>query len=88
MSLCPNCHLGTLRETNTTYLRALGNDLVTVPNVLTWVCDVCGERSYDQDTISRIEALLGPEASFDTDPHPLTRRRPSDSRGRSLRHWT
>jgi hypothetical protein len=90
-TLCPTCHIGTLRETNTTYVRQLGARrfaLVSVPNVLTWVCDMCGEHTYDQETIDRLEALLGPEASLGDEPRTRTRQRPADARSRDLRDWT
>lgn len=88
MSLCPACHIGTLHETTTTYVRQIGDALVTLPNVLTWVCDICGEYSYDEETIERLETLLGPEASFSREPPARRRQRPAEARGRSLRHWT
>lgn len=88
MSLCPDCHIGTLHETTTTYVRRMGDMLVTLPNVLTWVCDICGEHSYDEDTLERLETLLGPEASFSREPPTRRHRRPADAGGRSLRDWT
>jgi YgiT-type zinc finger domain-containing protein len=80
--------LGALRETRTTYLRQLDGYLVSVSNVLTWVCDVCGERSYDEEMIARLEALLGPEAALSHTPPPRTRQRPAAARSRDLRNWT
>lgn len=85
---CPNCHIGTLRETRTTYVRQLGETFVSVPNVLAWVCDICGEHTYDQETIDRLEALLGPEASFSDELRARMRQRPADAHSRSIRDWT
>ena len=44
-----------------TYFTWLDEELVTVPNFPAWVCDVCGQREYDQRAISWLTAMLNPE---------------------------
>jgi hypothetical protein len=40
----------------------LGNDLITVPNFPAWICDFCGDRSYDTHALAQLSILLNPEA--------------------------
>lgn len=61
---CEVCRVGLLHLKRTTYTSWSGDDLVILPNVPVWVCDVCGEYIYDPDTITRVEALLGVERSL------------------------
>lgn len=56
---CLNCRLGTLREARATHAQWLGEELVLVPGVAAWRCDVCGDFAYDDETLTRVELLLG-----------------------------
>jgi len=40
----------------------LGNDLITVPNFPAWICDMCGDRTYDAQALAQLSILLNPEA--------------------------
>jgi len=40
----------------------LGNDLITVPNFPAWICDLCGDRTYDTKALTQLSILLNPEA--------------------------
>jgi YgiT-type zinc finger domain-containing protein len=56
---CELCHIGTLHVHQTTYTTWVDTQLITLPNVLTLTCDVCGEVKYDTRVVADIEALLG-----------------------------
>ncbi len=58
---CNVCHIGILALRYTTYARRIDNQLVLLPNLPVWVCDVCGEVIPEADTVGRIEMLFGLE---------------------------
>jgi YgiT-type zinc finger domain-containing protein len=58
--VCPECHTGVLRLEYLTYFTWLNDELVTVPNFPSWVCDVCGKREYDTHAVSWLNMLLSP----------------------------
>jgi len=57
---CPECHTGVLHLVYLTYFTWLNDELITVPNFPSWVCDVCGKREYDTHAISWLNTLLSP----------------------------
>lgn len=69
--ICPECHTGVLHLEYLTYFTWLNDELVTVPNFPSWVCDVCGKREYDAHAVSWLNMLLSPT----TGRKPRTRRR-------------
>ncbi len=58
--VCPECHTGVLHLEYLTYFTWLNDELITVPNFPSWVCDVCGKRDYDNHAISWLNMLLSP----------------------------
>lgn len=56
---CLNCRIGTLQRGTATYAQWVGDELVLVPNVPAWQCDVCGDFAYEEDVLARVELLLG-----------------------------
>ncbi len=56
---CLNCHLGALKRIRATYARWLEDELLIIPDVGAWECDVCGEFVYDDDAIVLAELLAG-----------------------------
>jgi len=58
-SKCPNCHIGSLRRGCAPYAAWHGGALVVVPDMPTWLCDVCGLRTYDADILDSLLPLLG-----------------------------
>jgi YgiT-type zinc finger domain-containing protein len=56
---CDVCHIGLLQPRRVTYAARLGNSLLMLPGIQVFICDVCGESTYDPETIGRIEMLLG-----------------------------
>ncbi len=62
MGICPECQTGVLRLRYLTYYTWLSDELITVPNFPSWVCDVCGKREYDARAIKWLNTLLNPDA--------------------------
>ncbi len=58
--ICPECHTGVYRLEYLTYFTWLNDELITVPNFPSWVCDVCGKREYDTRAVSWLNMLLSP----------------------------
>lgn len=56
--ICPVCHVGRLQPRATSYVRWLGDRLLVVHRVPAVVCDVCGERAYDDRAIQHLQRLL------------------------------
>ena len=75
-ALCTECQTGVLRLQYLTYFTWLNEELITVPNFPSWVCDVCGRREYDARAITWLNTLLHPE----TGRRPTTRRKPGSPR--------
>jgi YgiT-type zinc finger domain-containing protein len=69
--VCPECHAGVLHLEYLTYFTWLNEELITVPNFPSWVCDVCGKREYDNHAVSWLNMLLSPN----TGRKPKPRRR-------------
>ncbi len=69
--ICPECHTGVFHLEYLTYFTWLNDELITVPNFPSWVCDVCGKREYDVHAVSWLNMLLSPT----TGRKPRTRRR-------------
>ena len=57
--LCQTCHMGRLTVKETTYTQVFEGHLVALHNVPALVCDVCGERVFDSQVLSRLAGLLG-----------------------------
>jgi YgiT-type zinc finger domain-containing protein len=58
-SICPVCHVGKLRERKVTYTQVYEGQFIVVPNVQALVCDVCGEKVFDNIVLGRLSGLLG-----------------------------
>lgn len=58
--ICPECHTGVYRLEYLTYFTWLNDELITVPNFPSWVCDVCGKREYDPRAVSWLNMVLSP----------------------------
>ena len=59
---CNECQAGQMHRKFLAYFTWLGNDLVTVPDFPSWVCDVCGRREYDVHALNRLTLLLAENA--------------------------
>lgn len=49
---------GTLKEGTTTFMTDLGNCIVIIKNVPSFVCSQCGETSYSDEVSKRIEEIV------------------------------
>src|SRR5512136_3412254 len=58
--ICPECHTGVFHLEYLTYFTWLNDELITVPNFPSWVCDVCGKREYDLHAVNWLNMLLSP----------------------------
>jgi len=81
---CAECQAGQMHREYITYFTWLGNDLVTVPDFPSWVCDMCGRRDYDPTALNQLSLLLSPTAGKPTPrrrvlkrPRSLEKPRPS-----------
>ncbi len=67
--MCDICHIGAMQPLTATYTAWLDGNLVVLPNVDGWMCDVCGEFVHDQETVTRTELLLGSRTRSVHDGH-------------------
>jgi YgiT-type zinc finger domain-containing protein len=67
--MCPTCHLGKLQMRTINYTQILDDRLLVIPNVSALVCDICGEKTFDREFLSRLSGLL---STTEGDPRPLT----------------
>lgn len=51
---CPRCTVGRCSPRTTTFAEIVHGQLMTVPNVRTYVCDVCHFAEYEQDTLESL----------------------------------
>ena len=70
--LCVECQTGILKRRYLTYFTWLNDELITVPNFPSWVCDVCGRREYDKRSILWLNTILNPETGRRTSPQQKT----------------
>lgn len=63
---CKECHMGIMHMRRVTYFTTLNDALITVQNFPAWICDVCGRREYDQQTIHWLDIMLDPNAGKPT----------------------
>jgi len=82
---CRECQAGHLRRKNVTYFTWLMDELITVPDFPAWVCDVCGRREYDPQSLSQLSLLLSPNAGQSPRRHRTMRRRRQASKPKSNR---
>jgi YgiT-type zinc finger domain-containing protein len=60
---CEECRIGRYRPITLSYLHALGQQMLIIPNAPAYVCDVCKSRHYDPfflDTLDFLLARLAP----------------------------
>lgn len=63
---CPECHVGMMHAKRVTYYTNIQNELITVQNFPAWICDVCGRREYDLQSIHWLNMFLDPNAGKPT----------------------
>ncbi|MDX9850142.1 MAG: YgiT-type zinc finger protein [Anaerolineaceae bacterium] len=55
---CPACQVGNYHLKLVTYYAWHKNDLITVPDFPSWVCDVCSRIEYDEKAVNQLRTLL------------------------------
>lgn len=72
MKTCPACQVGRLVQRSMAYIEWYGDNLLVVDRMPVQVCDVCGERDYDDMAIENLQRLLWSNPS-NIVSRPLTR---------------
>lgn len=60
---CPHCHIGHLRPKLAYYCAWHEGEFVSAPDFPAWVCDVCGQRQYDQEAVFELDTILSMDRS-------------------------
>jgi YgiT-type zinc finger domain-containing protein len=68
-----------------TYFTWLGDELITVPDFPSWVCDVCGRREYDLHALNQLSLILSPNAGKGAPKTRTLRRRADHNKSRPSR---
>jgi YgiT-type zinc finger domain-containing protein len=63
MNICPYCHTGRLRRRDMAYVQWHGDALLVVDRMPAIICDVCGEKAYDEQAVEHLQQLLWANAS-------------------------
>lgn len=77
---CQECQVGIARSSSATYYTWIEDELIMVPNFPCWVCDVCGKRDWDSQSLMNLSLLLSPNAGRET-THRRTRSNKPDAEG-------
>lgn len=78
---CPYCQIGFCQPSRDTYTRIYRGMLVSIPDMLVWICDICQYQEFDREALARLETLMGedpgrPKTSLNLDlPEKPTIRR-------------
>jgi YgiT-type zinc finger domain-containing protein len=56
--ICPYCHTGRLQQRPMTYVQWHGDALLVVNRMPAVVCDMCGERAYDDRAVEQLQRML------------------------------
>jgi YgiT-type zinc finger domain-containing protein len=71
---CRECQVGMMHRKLVAYVTYIGDELITVPDFPAWVCDICGQREYDNNALNRLMLLLSPNAGRPTAHRPLVKK--------------
>lgn len=65
MNICPICRIGRLRHRTMAYIEWFDRHLLIADKMPVQICDVCGERIYDDLAFENLQHLLwsGPPRS-------------------------
>lgn len=58
MNICPYCHTGRLQPRDMVYVQWHGDALLVVDRMPAIICDVCGEKAYDDRAVEHLQRLL------------------------------
>lgn len=56
---CPRCQIGLCQPGKATYTRIARGQLISVPDMPIYTCDVCGYYEYDGEAVYDLEAMMG-----------------------------
>lgn len=59
---CDVCHIGSMRPQRAIYARWHDGQFVVVPGVPALRCDFCGDILFDENALTQLVLLLGPES--------------------------
>ena len=76
-STCPRCQIGLMRATQLPYTVIENGKLVSVPEMAARVCDVCGNRDFDRESVKRLYLMLGAARRRRRDTGSADRAQPS-----------
>ena len=62
---CETCHIGSPQPFRATYARWHDEQFVVVAGIPAWRCDFCGDSYFDNDALTRLALLLGPESTLE-----------------------
>jgi YgiT-type zinc finger domain-containing protein len=68
MNICPYCHTGRLQRRAMVYVQWHGDALLVVNRMPAIVCDVCGERAYEEQAVEHLQRLLWTNAPAAVSP--------------------
>lgn len=54
---CPRCQIGVLQRGQATFTAIYMDDLLSVPHLTAWTCDICGYREFDAHALQQVELL-------------------------------
>lgn len=72
---CEECGIGRLHPVKTPYLLNVGKHMLVMPDSPAYVCDICGNRFYDDEFLHGVHYLLK-QAAEDSRRHARRRRAP------------
>ncbi len=76
---CPQCQIGVLQPQRMAYVRVINGLFVSVPDMPTYTCDVCGYQEFGTEALLVLESLVGrPDADSRTH-HPRPRVTPTET---------
>ena len=56
---CPECQIGQLQPKPMPYVRVIHGMFVSVPEMPTYTCDVCGYQEFGHEALLVLETLVG-----------------------------
>ncbi|MGQ9626626.1 MAG: YgiT-type zinc finger protein [Anaerolineae bacterium] len=65
MGICPFCHIGHVKQRRLVYTQWHDGCFIVLPNVPAWVCDNCGEKTFDSHLVDILQNLLWAERRRD-----------------------
>jgi YgiT-type zinc finger domain-containing protein len=76
---CPRCQIGVLQRGQATFTAILNDDLLSVPDLTAWTCDICGYREFDAHALQHVELLTDMLLNNATIPRATARGATADS---------